>query len=239
MTETIEAISLRISRSVRARIEDEISELVRLNDEDAAELMLVRHAETAGCHYPSDEFDRGARLSRTGVDQARRLAYRLQSLWVEQIYFAPEQQTEETASILSDIIRRPAACVPDLRDVTFELRLEQGTNSLCDGASTAERFIANPRWDSLPGFERSRAFRLRTVLSLEALLAKHPGRRIVVVTHGSVINAYLSMVLDIPRDYFFHPEHTSVSTVRSHNDLYAVRALNDIAHLGGVQLGGC
>jgi hypothetical protein len=47
------------------------------------------------------------------------------------------------------------------------------------------------------------------------------------------------MVLDIPRDYFFQPEHTSVSTVRSLNDLYAVRGLNDIAHLGGLHLGGC
>jgi probable phosphoglycerate mutase len=231
MNETLEAISQRISISIRSRIEEEVSDLVRLNDEDAAELMLVRHAETAGCHYPADEFDRGARLSRSGVDQARRLAYRLQSLWVEQIYFAPEQQTEETATIISDIIRRPASCIPDLRDIAFGVRIQDENHGLCDGASTAERFVANPRWDSLPGFEQSRAFRLRTVLALESLIARHPGRRIVVVTHGSLINAYLSMVLDIPRDYFFHPEYTSVSTVRSHNDLYAVRALNDTAHL--------
>jgi broad specificity phosphatase PhoE len=54
---------------------------------------------------------------------------------------------------------------------------------------------------------------------------------VVVVTHGSLINAYLSMVLDIPRDYFFEPDHASISTVRSHRDLYAVRAINDTAHL--------
>ena len=97
---SLESLSLRISSTIRTRIEHELSEIVTLNDEDAAEIMLIRHAETASCHQPLDEFDRGARLSRNGVDQARRLARRLQSLWVEQIYFAPEQATEETAMIL-------------------------------------------------------------------------------------------------------------------------------------------
>jgi broad specificity phosphatase PhoE len=228
---TLESISLRISATIRSRIETELSEIVSLNDEDAAELMLVRHAEPAGCYQPLDEFDRGARLSRRGVDQARRLARRLESLWVERIYFAPEQATEETATILQDILRCPAACIPDLRDIGFGLRLEDDGSALCDGASAAESFIARPRWDALPGFEGSRAFRLRVVLALESLLSKHPGRRIVVVTHSSLINAYLSMVLDIPRDVFFNPEPSSVSIVRSHNDLYAVRAVNDTAHL--------
>ena len=64
-------------------------------------------------------------------------------------------------------------------------------SSLCEGGVTAARFIAHPRWDALPGFESSRAFRLRAVLALESLFARHPGRRIIVVTHSSVINAYL------------------------------------------------
>ncbi len=226
----LESLWQSISSSIRTSIEDELSEIVTLNDEDAAEIMLVRHAETAVCYQPLDEFDRGARLSRNGVEQARRLARRLQSLWVEQIYFAPEQATEETAMILSDIMLRPAACIPDLRNIGFGLRVEED-GALCDGALAAESFIAHPRWDALPGFERSRQFRLRVLLTLESLLLKHPGRRIVVVTHSSLINAYLSMVLDIPRDYFFNPEPASVSVVRSHNGLYAVRALNDTAHL--------
>ena len=233
MNQTIESLSQRISANIRSRMEVELAEIVSLNDEDAGEMMLVRHAETAGCHLPVDEFERGARLSRIGVDQARRLARRLEPLWVEQIYFAPEQATEETATILSDIMLRPAACIPELRNIGFGVRVENEGHGLCDGTSTAERFIANPRWDALPGFENSRQFRLRVVLALESLLARHPGRRIVVITHESLINAYLSMVLDIPRDYFFHPDYTSVSIVRSHNGLYAVRVLNDTAHLGG------
>jgi broad specificity phosphatase PhoE len=56
---------------------------------------------------------------------------------------------------------------------------------------------------------------------------------VIIVAHGGVINAYLSMVLDIPRDMFFLPGHTSISTVLVHDNLYAVKNLNDVSHLPG------
>jgi hypothetical protein len=61
--------------------------------------------------------------------------------------------------------------------------------------------------------------------------SRHEGQRVAVITHPPIINAYLSMVLGIERDMFFQPEFTSVSTVRVLNDLYAVRGINDYAHL--------
>jgi broad specificity phosphatase PhoE len=70
---------------------------------------------------------------------------------------------------------------------------------------------------------------------IELLMAKHPARRIAIVTHSSVINAYLSTLLAIPQDVFFAPEHTSISCVRSLGELFAGRSLNDTAHLLGQQ----
>ena len=46
-----------------------------------------------------------------------------------------------------------------------------------------------------------------------------------------MINAYLSMVLDIQRDMFFLPEHASISVVRVLRDLWAVQNINDFSHL--------
>ena len=46
-----------------------------------------------------------------------------------------------------------------------------------------------------------------------------------------MINAYLSMILAIPQDAFFAPEHASISVVRWSEDRYGLRTLNDIAHL--------
>ena len=117
-------------------------------------------------------------------------------------------------------------CVPALREIEF-------TPQYCDEreASAADLFAETPRWDAIPGFASSKAFRRRALQAIEALLAAHQGRRIVVVTHASVINAYLSAVLSIPRDVFFAPEHTSITALHCLGDLYAVRSLNDTSHL--------
>ena len=93
------------------------------------------------------------------------------------------------------------------------------------------RFLDRPRWDSLPGYESSGKFRLRVACAMEAIIAAHPGQRLVVVTHGGVINAYLSMVLDIPRDMFFLAENTSISVVRAVGGYYSIGYLNDASHL--------
>jgi probable phosphoglycerate mutase len=110
------------------------------------------------------------------------------------------------------------------------LQAAPGENGELD-RDLAERFLSVPRWDSLPGFEHSRRFRHRVIQAIERIVSAHLGRRIIIVAHGGVINAYLSMILGIERDMFFLPAHTSVSTVRVREDLYAVLKLNDVAHL--------
>ena len=75
----------------------------------------------------------------------------------------------------------------------------------------------------LPEERRSRLYAKQLVLRLRR--SRSP------VTNQAAINGYLSMVLGIERDMFFQPEFASVSTVRASRDLYAVRAVNDCAHL--------
>jgi broad specificity phosphatase PhoE len=95
--------------------------------------------------------------------------------------------------------------------------------------------VRRPRWESIEGLEGCHAFRRRCILAVERILAANPARRIALVTHSSVINAYLSMVLAIPRDVFFAPDYASISIVRQSGDLYAVRGLNDSQHLDGTE----
>jgi hypothetical protein len=46
-----------------------------------------------------------------------------------------------------------------------------------------------------------------------------------------VINAFISTLLDVPRDLLFAPDHASVSVVRCLGEYHAVRSLNDASHL--------
>ena len=77
-------------REDRASIQRQVEDLFRLEDEAAAELLLIRHAEPACNDLSNDD----PLLSCTGLQQAERLGERLGSLWFEAIYAAPERRAQ-------------------------------------------------------------------------------------------------------------------------------------------------
>jgi probable phosphoglycerate mutase len=207
----------------RTDVDAELEGLFRLDGEDAGELLLVRHARPATRvrgEAPADPM-----LSCEGLEQAERLATRLDNLWVEAVYTAPERRALQTARVVAGLLNRPLHVVDALADVASE-----GPPRGCRG-SYAAAFVREPRWTSLSGFEPSVSFRRRVLQAIEAVAAAHPARRSVVVTHTSVINAYLSAILGVPGDLFFAPDFASISTLRHAAGLYALRSLNDTGHL--------
>ena len=55
------------------------------------------------------------------------------------------------------------------------------------------------------------AFRAEVVDAIERTIAANPGRRVAVVCHGGVINAWASHVLGIETLLFFDPYYTSIN----------------------------
>ena len=208
-------------QTTRQAIEDELDELLRLRGEDAGELLLVRHAEPARSqgHDPM--------LSCAGLEQAERLAQRLSATWFEAVYCSPERRAQQTARIVAGTGATPVHVLEGLAEIEFDPERAAGASP----SSYALRFVRSPRWDSLPGFERGPLFRRRTIQTIERVLAISAARRVLLITHASVINAYLSMLLSVPADRFFTPEHTAVSIVRWRDGRYALRCLNDVSHL--------
>ena len=60
-----------------------------------------------------------------------------------------------------------------------------------------------------------------------AILADYPGQRIVLVTHGGVINSVLAGVLGLDEDLFFLPAHASLSTVAFRDGIGRLRSINE------------
>jgi broad specificity phosphatase PhoE len=219
--------------AVRAlQVQHELDELFRLNDEDASELLLVRHAEAAPLAEEPDCHAADPFLSCTGLEQAELLAARLETLWLQAVFTAPERRAFQTAKAVADILQRPLHVIEELADIEIEAADTAGQEAV---EPIAERFVRLPRWESIDGFQDCRAFRRRSILALERILAVNPARRIAVITNSGVINAYLSMVLAIPRDMFFSPDYASISVVRQSGDLYGLRGLNDTQHLAGTE----
>jgi 2,3-bisphosphoglycerate-dependent phosphoglycerate mutase len=212
----------------QTEIQDELDALFRLDDEDAGELLLIRHAQpAASLTHDTHGVTSDPMLSCEGLRQAERLADRLCNLWVDALYSAPERRCFQTAKVIADLLQRPLSIVDGLADIDFNPDQARGGPSVY-----AERFSRDPRWESLPGFAPGKEFRRRAVAAIDGVIAAHPTRRCLVVTHSALLNAYLSMLLCIPRDRFFAPDHASLSTVRHRGDMCALRTLNDTSHLG-------
>jgi 2,3-bisphosphoglycerate-dependent phosphoglycerate mutase len=209
--------------------------LFRLTATDTAELIFVRHAEP---DYTTAITDfKGApdpALTERGRRQAARLARRLREQDVDAIYTSPMRRAIETAAIIAAEKGLPIISTQNLREIEVSPRVVSNVpaDEHQDPASQVlARFLENPRWDSIEGMEPSRAFRRRVTETVDAIVSRRAGQRVVLVTHAGVINAYVSTALDIERDMFFLPEHASVTVVRALKEVRAVQNLNDFAHL--------
>jgi 2,3-bisphosphoglycerate-dependent phosphoglycerate mutase len=70
------------------------------------------------------------------------------------------------------------------------------------------------------------------VAGMEAIIAAHPGGRVVVGCHGGVVAAYLAHLLGISEPMFFEAHYTSVNRVMAASSgQRSVVSMNELAHL--------
>ncbi len=144
-------------------------------------------------------------LSPLGHQQAERLAQRLKLVEIDAIYSSPLRRALQTAAVLSD-------------QVATDPRLSEARAGYADGKVELRE---SP--DALIG---------RMQGAVDAAVAAHPGRRVVMVTHGIAITTYLCDVLRLtPGTLRLFPDFTSISVVRVKGDRRMAGSLCDTAHL--------
>lgn len=201
-------------------------------------VILVRHGSQ---HFPerdrpiaSDWVD--PPLSEAGRRQARLVGESLADEDVDAVYSSHLVRAHDTARQVARHHGLEPVVMKDLREVEVFRDVPAGCG-LSDvlGAEEIremqERFIAERRWDVYPYSESGADCRTRVVATIEEVIGRHPGRRVVVACHSGVINAYVGHVLGLAEDMFFRPAHASVSRVLARDDRRVVQTLNETHHL--------
>jgi probable phosphomutase (TIGR03848 family) len=165
-------------------------------------VLLVRHAvtPTTGKILPGRKA--GLHLSDEGRLQAEAVAKRIASLpRVAAIYSSPLERARETA-------------MPIARARKMPIRIDRGLLECDFGDWTGEkltRLRKLPEWDvvqrhpSAFRFPRGESFtevQTRMTGALARLVAQHPGRVIVAVSHADPIKAAVAHALGMPLDLF-------------------------------------
>jgi 2,3-bisphosphoglycerate-dependent phosphoglycerate mutase len=170
--------------------------------EGVTEVWLVRHAD---CYQDIVDIA-DPPLSALGREQSARLADRVRRVRPAAIYSSPYRRAMETAKAISDDVRVDERLV--------EMALEVNEDGSLD--------LREPPLDVT---ERMRAV-------VDEVVHRHTGQRIVAVSHGAAIIAYLTGVLHLePGQLRMLPYYTSISVVRALGDRRMVGAVGDVAHL--------
>lgn len=195
------------------------------------ELVLVRHAQPVRVDPGTVRGPADPGLSDQGHTQAARLADWLATEPVGAVLTSPLRRARETAAPIAATLGLTAETV----DGVAEYDAAAGEYIPIEELRVAkdERWFATieGRWADVGGVD-PHEFQTRVVPAVEALIDRFGGQRVVVVTHGGVLNVYLAHVVGTKQLLWFHPEYTSISrVVAARTGQRSLATLNETAHL--------
>jgi probable phosphoglycerate mutase len=194
------------------------------------EIVFVRHAEPERV-APGSGVPANPPLTATGREQAERLAAWLALEHIDAIISSPQVRARETAAPIAAAHGLEVEIAPGL--VEYDVQADHYIPMEELRAAKDERWYAmvEGRWGEFGG-EEPTEFVARVAGAVDDIVARHPGRTVVAVCHGGVINAALAGVIGLAQPLWFDPGYTSVSRmVASRTGIRSVRTLNECAHL--------
>jgi probable phosphoglycerate mutase len=197
-------------------------------------LTLVRHGETEWNAAGRIQGQLDIPLSDTGLTQAGALGQRLSGEAFDAILSSDLERALQTAH---PIVRHSG------QTILSDARLRERHLGVLQGLTGEEAAIRQPHaWGAfkarspeaaLEDGETYGEFSRRVVGLIEELLRTHTGSRLLLVTHGGVLDAAYrhatGMPLNAPRDFPIF--NASVNVLRHRDNLWMVESWGDASHL--------
>jgi probable phosphoglycerate mutase len=153
------------------------------------ELILIRHGETDWNRELRFQGHIDVPLNDMGHEQARRLGCRLARETVQHLVSSDLMRAQQTATPAAQQLGLPVVTTVTLREQHF---------GVVEGLRADEIQVQHPRaWEewlefreehAMPEGESARDFHARIVAALGAIATAHAGERVLVVTHGGVLD---------------------------------------------------
>jgi probable phosphoglycerate mutase len=204
--------------------------------DDATDLLLVRHGESAPARLdePAPRVDGHSdpALAPEGVEQAERLADRLEHERIDAIYVTTLRRTAQTAAPLARRLGLEPRVEADLREVFLgDWEGVAFRKYVSERHPTAVTMFLEQRWDVIPNAESNAEFAARVRAGLERIVAAHRGQRVVVVVHGGVIGQAVALVTGGSAFDFLGADNASITQLVAMPQPWVLRRFNDTAHL--------
>jgi broad specificity phosphatase PhoE len=203
---------------------------------DVTEVLLIRHAQVPESSTVTD-----IALTELGQEQADVLASYLAPAPVAAVYSSPAGRAQATADAIAAQHGLAVKVLDGLRDidnrlpegVTPQQALEQAYGE-AEGKRRFEEMVRGGWSMDLFGdlLESSDSLRGRISAAIDEIVSRHPAARVVAVTHGPPIAAFVGQAMQSPADFAFYPRLTSITTVLARGDRRQVHSVNAMPHFG-------
>lgn len=199
-------------------------------------VILVRHGETTANHEQRWYGALDAPLTRRGKQQVKatgeRFRIRQQDAPVDIIYVSPLPRARSTAAAIADALGIDPIVEDGLREFSIGDWEGRTFRDLLDNEQLWQRWAQDPTF-APPNGESPVIFGKRALETVQQLTARHPGRRIVIVTHGGVISCLLDLWIggrtgDWVR---WDPHNCAISELIWDGERWSGESINDISHL--------
>jgi probable phosphoglycerate mutase len=214
--------------------------------QDGTELVLVRHGQSTANAQGIGQGRSDWPLSDLGRRQAEATGRRLARLGgIAAVYTSPLSRAAETAAAIGAALGLAPIPVPDLVEIDIGALSGKPWDALktlhpeaMAAYEAAEAARPHPRnRELIPGWEPVAEVIARTWGAIQAIAVAHPGRRVVVVAHGGVLNAFLTHLLEgdaHETPWKHHLGNCAVSHVRLAAGRPEVVCLRDTGHVRGL-----
>lgn len=203
-------------------------------DTALTELLFIRHGETDWNRQQRFQGHRDIPLNDAGHEQARRLARRLAAETHDLMFTSDLQRAQQTAAPLAAAWGMTPVAVPGLREQNFGL-----LEGLDAATIQAQHPVLWQGWQAqrddfaAPGGESQQQFHSRVLAAVAALATAHTGQRLVVVTHGGVLDMLWRTAKGLPLSGLrqCHIPNTGVNRLRWAAGVPQILAWGDDSHL--------
>ena len=186
---------------------------------------LIRHGETDWNVEHRYQGSTDIPLNALGRKQVKWLADSMRGEPWDVIYSSPSMRAFDTAGAVA------AAIGIDEDAIIKDRRLMERAYGEAEGLTLPEREAKWPEGE-WPGLESWEEVAERTMKTLHAAAQDHPGKRILVVCHGGVINAILATLsegeIGTGKTVI---DNTSRTTLDVTGDVWTIGDVNNIDHL--------
>ena len=200
-------------------------------------LLLVRHGETTWNHEGRLQGQTDVPLSDLGREQARRLRARLAREQVDVASSSDLSRCWETAELALEGLGLPLHPDWALREVHLgrwqgrtwpELRAEVPAEVAWVEADLVNR--------GPPGGESRAQLQARVVAAVLGIAEEHPQGRVLVISHGGALRAFICWVLaaDLQSVRRIQADNCGMSVVDVRGDASRLVSWNDTSHLVGL-----